>query len=52
MGTEIDGNESIKVKRELENGWFQWSKLDLPASLSINLELTHPDMHHSKELWQ
>ena len=42
MGTEIDGNESIKVKRELENGWFQWSKLDLPASLSIQSGINTP----------
>jgi len=42
MGTEIDGSESIKVKRELENGWFQWSKLDLPASLSIQSGINTP----------
>ena len=35
MGTEILDNNTIKVKRELENGWFQWSELDLPASLTI-----------------
>ena len=28
-----DGN--IKVKRELESGWFQWVQLPLPASISI-----------------
>ena len=25
MGTEFTDNQTIKVKRELENGWFQWS---------------------------
>lgn len=28
-------NGGIKVKRELESGWFQWVKLPLPALLTI-----------------
>ena len=35
MGTEILSDSTIKVKKELENGWFQWAELNLPASLSI-----------------
>ena len=42
MGTEILNNQSIKVKRELENGWFQWSELTLPASLSIQSGINQP----------
>ena len=42
MGTEILNNNSIKVKRELENGWFQWSELDLPSSLSIQSGINEP----------
>ena len=32
----------IKVKRELESGWFQWVALPLPASISIQSGLTPP----------
>jgi electron transfer flavoprotein beta subunit len=28
-------NDGIKVKRELESGWFQWVELPLPALLTI-----------------
>ena len=42
MGTEIQENNRIKVKRELENGWFQWSKLNLPSSLSIQSGINQP----------
>ena len=42
MGTEILDNGSIKVKQELENGWFQWSELDLPASLTIQSGINTP----------
>jgi len=43
MGTEIinDGSD-IKVKLELENGWFQWSELKLPASLTIQSGINSP----------
>ena len=33
---------SIKVKRELESGWFQWVELDLPASFSIQSGINTP----------
>ena len=42
MGTEILSDSTIKVKRELENGWFQWSELNLPASLSIQSGINEP----------
>jgi len=42
MGTEILDNNTIKVKRELENGWFQWSELSLPSSLSIQSGINEP----------
>ena len=42
MGTELINNQTIKVKLELENGWFQWSELDLPASLTIQSGINSP----------
>jgi len=42
MGTEILNNDAIKIKQELENGWFQWSELDLPASLTIQSGINSP----------
>ncbi len=42
MGTEFINNETVKVKRELENGWFQWSELKLPISLTIQSGLNQP----------
>jgi len=42
MGTEFINNETVKVKRELENGWFQWSELKLPVSLTIQSGLNQP----------
>ena len=42
MGTEFVNNETVKVKRELENGWFQWSELMLPISLTIQSGLNQP----------
>jgi len=36
----MDGQ--IKVKRELESGWFQWVQLPLPASISIQSGLNTP----------
>ena len=39
--TEID-QEKIKVKRELESGWFQWVTLDSPASVSIQSGINQP----------
>ena len=41
MATEVSpGN--IKVKRELEAGWFQWVFLSLPASITIQSGLNTP----------
>ena len=42
MGTEILNDNSIKVKRELENGWFQWATLNLPASITIQSGINKP----------
>ena len=35
-------DEQIRVKRELESGWFQWVKLPLPTSISIQSGLNTP----------
>ena len=42
MGTEFIDSQTVKVKRELENGWFQWSELKLPISLTIQSGLNQP----------
>ena len=42
MGTEVLDDNTINVKRELEGGWFQWTKLSLPASISIQSGLNTP----------
>ena len=42
MGTEILNEQSIKVKRELESGWFQWTELSLPCSISIQSGINTP----------
>ncbi len=34
MEVQVDGS-ALKVKRELEGGWFQWATLPLPAVLTI-----------------
>ena len=39
--TDID-KEQIKVKRELESGWFQWVNLKTPASVSIQSGINQP----------
>ncbi len=39
--TDIQG-QNIRVKRELEAGWFQWIQLPLPVSLSIQSGLNTP----------
>ena len=41
MATEIKGDK-IRVKRELESGWFQWVTLPLPACLSIQSGINTP----------
>ena len=43
LGIETDIEESkIKVKRELESGWFQWVTLPFPASVSIQSGINEP----------
>ena len=42
METNTDKAGLIKVKRELENGWFQWSDLQLPASITIQSGINTP----------
>ena len=42
MGTEVLNDSSVKVKRELENGWFQWTELSFPASISIQSGINTP----------
>jgi len=39
--TDID-EEKIRVKRELESGWFQWVTLDSPSSISIQSGINQP----------
>ena len=39
--TNID-KEKIRVKRELESGWFQWVTLESPASISIQSGINQP----------
>jgi electron transfer flavoprotein beta subunit len=34
MEVQVDGG-ALKVKRELEGGWFQWVAMQLPAVLTI-----------------
>ena len=35
MEVQVDGRPSLRVKRELEGGWFQWIAMPLPALLTI-----------------
>lgn len=41
MQIEVQG-ASIKVKRELEAGWFQWIEMPLPALLTIQSGINKP----------
>jgi electron transfer flavoprotein beta subunit len=41
VATEIQDGD-IRVKRELEAGWFQWQTMKLPASLAIQSGLNIP----------
>ena len=41
MATEVKENK-IRVKRELESGWFQWVTLPLPACISIQSGINTP----------
>ena len=42
MGADFIDDLTVKVKRELENGWFQWSELKMPISLTIQSGLNQP----------
>ena len=42
VGTEMLSNGKIKVKKELESGWFQWTEMDMPSSISIQSGLNKP----------
>ena len=41
METDVQ-DDHINLKRELESGWFQWVKIPLPASISIQSGLNTP----------
>lgn len=41
MEIQVSG-QSLKVKRELEGGWFQWIELPLPAILTIQSGINKP----------
>ena len=41
MATEVQKG-SIKVKRELESGWFQWVSMSTPASITIQSGINQP----------
>ena len=42
METDMVDDSTIKAKCELESGWFQWSELDFPASLTIQSGINTP----------
>lgn len=41
MEIQLEG-EALKVKRELEGGWFQWIEMKLPALLTIQSGINKP----------
>ena len=41
MEIQVDGG-TLKVKRELEGGWFQWIEMPLPALLTIQSGINKP----------
>ena len=41
MEIQAEGQQ-LKVKRELEGGWFQWIQIPLPALLTIQLGINKP----------
>jgi len=41
MALEISG-DSLRVKRELESGWFQWITMKLPACITIQSGINTP----------
>ena len=43
LGIETDIQDGqIRIKRELESGWFQWVTLPFPASISIQSGINEP----------
>ncbi len=42
VATEWIDETKIKVNRELEAGWFRWTELDFPASLTIQSGINKP----------
>ena len=36
------GNDHIRLKKELESGWYQWVELPIPASISIQSGINTP----------
>jgi electron transfer flavoprotein beta subunit len=40
MEVHVEGND-LRVKRELEGGWFQWITMPLPALLTIQSGINH-----------
>ncbi len=42
MSTEMIDDSTIKVKQELESGWFQWTELNFPTSLTIQSGINTP----------
>jgi len=41
METDLDGTH-LRVKRELESGWFQWLSMKLPACITIQSGINTP----------
>jgi electron transfer flavoprotein beta subunit len=41
MGVELNDGK-LRVKRELESGWFQWVTLPFPACITIQSGLNQP----------
>jgi electron transfer flavoprotein beta subunit len=41
MEIQVEGG-ALKVKRELEGGWFQWIELPLPSVLAIQSGINKP----------
>ncbi|MEE9167240.1 MAG: electron transfer flavoprotein subunit beta/FixA family protein [Candidatus Neomarinimicrobiota bacterium] len=41
VAVELQGS-SVRVKRELESGWFQWVTMDLPASVTVQSGINTP----------
>ena len=51
METQVDG-QKLRVKRELEAGWFQWVEMELPAVLTIQSGINKPRYASLKGIMQ